>query len=401
MARMSREKLNKLKEKYNVDTLWSFSRYNKYLTDPYSYMLGYIKRIPEENKGSIYGEQGGNVHDILEMYYTNQIKYDEMIDKYDTQLMELDIEGYKYNKTDKEKNDMISKKYEDSVRHFFLNYKPIEGKCLCEKFIIIKVGERYFQGYIDFLHRGKDGEYIIEDFKTSTIYTGAKKDKESAQLLLYALGLCQKFNIGLDKVAARWNFLKYCSVESDLKTIDKTTGKHKTKSKNCVRSTWVKESEGNIKKWIKDLGYDELEIEDIYQNCLRSNSLDDYPELAKHFRLHDCYVYIDVTQENIDELVNKIITTLDEVEEKTDVTKQYLNIIKNSSDDNEKKSLDNIIDELWWTDIDKGNSYYFFNICGYSRNIHKPFDEYLKDSEMFLSKPNSNNGSSEDDDFNW
>ena len=409
MARLSREQLSKLKKQYGVDTLWSFSRYNSWKTDKYSYMLNYIRHIPSNVKESIYGKQGGQVHDILESFYLGKIKYEDMIDRYEEALFELNTEGYKYSKNDKDMNENISKKYEDSIRHFFMNYKPIEGKVMCEKFIIIKVRDYYFQGYIDFMYKDKsDGKIVISDFKTSTIYTGEKAKKESAQLLLYALGVSQKMNIPIEQIKCNWNFLKYVTVTSDLKSKNKD-GSYKTKSKNCLRTSWVKESSGNIRKWIQAEGYDELETEDILQTCIEKNSLDDYPNIEKHFKLSDCYVYIDLTQENIDRLCDEIDTNIKKIEEDTETTRQYLDVIKNSADKNEIAYYEKLIDELWWVDISQKDTYYYFNLCGYDRRIHKPWDEYLKDSEMFSKKEEDNtnntkkiNNNDDLDDFlNW
>ena len=66
---MSYEDLNKLKKKFEVDTLWAWSRYNSYHNDPYGYMLKYIKHVPEQIKDSIWRISGGIVHDIIEDYY--------------------------------------------------------------------------------------------------------------------------------------------------------------------------------------------------------------------------------------------------------------------------------------------------------------------------------------------
>ena len=268
MGRLSKNKLNEIKKQYGVETIYSFSRYNSYLTDPYSYLLTYIKHVPQIENGSIYSKSGTMCHEILQDFLEGKIEYNDMIDKYEEGLFELNNDGYVYSKNDKNMNDNIANKYENSIRHFFMNYKPLDCKWLIEKPILIKVGRFVFIGYIDMITKIGD-TYIIEDIKTSTIYTGEKKKKESAQLLLYSLGVSQKFNVPLDKIKARWNFIKYTSVEIDLKTIDKNTKKNKIKTKDCVRSQWVKEVSGDVRKWLKTEGYDELEIEDILQKNIK------------------------------------------------------------------------------------------------------------------------------------
>lgn len=398
MARLSREKLNKFKKQYGVNVIYSFSRYNSYKTDRYSYMLNYIKHIPSNVKESIYGKQGTGCHEIIQDFMEGKIKYEEMINRYDDLLFELDSDGYKYSKNDKDMNENISRKYEESVRHFFMNYQPLPYKWLIEKFILINVRGKIFQGYIDCITKLEDETYLIEDIKTSSIYTGEKKLKESAQLFLYALGITQKFNVSLEQVKCRWNFLKYVEVVSDLKGKNKD-GTHKTKSKNCIRCEWVKESSGNIKKWIQAEGYDELEVEDILQSCIEKNSLEDYPNVAKHFKLNDCYVYIDLTQENLDNLCDEIEETINKIERDTEITKQYLEIINRSKDKDEIKRIEKMIDELWWVDISQKDMYYYYNLCGYDRKIHKPLDEYYKDCEMFMK--NNNKDNNKEDEFSW
>lgn len=402
--RKSYEYINKLKNKFGVDIIYSWSRYNKYKNDPYGYMLGYIKKIPEVKKDSIWGESGGICHDILERFYLKEIQYEDMLTEYETKLFEMQMKELKYNRTDEDSNDKIATKYEDSIRHFFSNYKPLISKVILEQFVTINIGRFYFQGYIDFLHKINE-DYIIEDFKTSTIYTGKKKISEAGQLILYAESLIQR-GITLDKIKIRWNFLKYCTVISELKGIDKETKQPKTKSKNCIRTQWVKDSDKNIIKWLKEFGYDELEITDMVQTAIDNNSLDNLPiEVQNKFKIEDCYVYVDLTQELIDDLKSDIISTLEEVENKTNKAKQLLKEIEllgnniKVKDVRERKEKE--IDEMFWTNIDRSKEYYFYNLSGYTRQQHKPWDEYLKDTMMFVEDTFDNEFNKTDDEFDW
>ena len=399
--RKSYEYLNKLKDKLNTDTLWSWSRYNSYHNDQYGYLLKYIKKVPETQKDSIWGISGGIVHDIIERMYLGEISYKDMITEYEEKLFEMNSMELKYNKIDKEMNDKISDNYEDSIRHFLLNYKPIEGKVILEQFVVIKVGNHYFQGYIDFLHKDLEGNYIVEDFKTSTMYTGAKKQNEAKQLLLYSQSLIQK-GIPINKVKLRWNFLKYCTVTSCLFSKDKE-GNYKTKDKNCVRSKWIKESSKNIEKWLKKEEYDELEITDMIQTCIENNSLETLPKsIQDKFSISDCYVYIDLNEDIINELNNEIVETLDKIIENTKTTNILLSQIEGLDKENDKNKINEInnkIDELWWTDIDKSKEYYFYNLCSYNRKQHKPWNEYLNDINEFVKENNKDN--EEDGSLDW
>lgn len=398
--RKSYEYLNKLKDKLNTDTLWSWSRYNSYHNDQYGYLLKYIKKVPETQKDSIWGVSGGIVHDIIERMYLGEISYKDMITEYEEKLFEMNSMELKYNKIDKEMNDKISNNYEDSIRHFLLNYKPIEGKAILEQFVVIKVGNHYFQGYIDFLHKDLEGNYIVEDFKTSTMYTGAKKQNEAKQLLLYSQSLIQK-GIPINKIKLRWNFLKYCTVTSCLFGKDKE-GNYKTKDKNCVRSKWVKESSKNIEKWLKKEDYDEIEITDMIETCIENNSLETLPKsIQDKFSISDCYVYIDLNEDIINELNNEIIETLDKIIKDTSTTNILLSQLEELDDINDKdkiNAINNKIDELWWTDIDKSKEYYFYNLCGYSRKQHKPWNQYLNDINSFVKEINQEK---DDEGLDW
>ena len=401
MGRLSREQINKIKKQYGVNTLYSFSRYNAYLTDKYSYYLSYIKHVPPRESGNIYSRSGSMIHEILQDYLEGKIGYEDMAKRYEEGLFELQTEGFIYDCTDKDRNKNIASKYEGSVRHFFQNYKPLPCKWLIEKPIIVKVendkGRFCFIGYIDQITKIGD-KYIIEDTKSSGIYTGAKKVKESAQLLLYSLGVSQKLNIPLSQITARWNFIKYMTVTIDLKGKDKATGKHKTKDENCLRVNWVKECQADVRKWLEaEYELDILELESALQTCIEQNSLDAYPKIAEHFKLDDCYVNIDNSEENVQALVDKIIDTLTEVEEKVDTSKQYLQAIKESDVDEEIDYFEGLLREMWKTEINQNSEYYFYNLCNYDRSQHYWWDKYLKEKNMFKKDKQQ-----EDDDvFNW
>ena len=59
-----------------------------------------------------------------------------------------------------------------------------------------------------------------------------------------------------------------------------------------------------------------------------------------------------------------------------------------------KKELgkdDEELDKIWYDSEDqlKANEYYFFNLCGYSTKLHKPFAEYVARKEK--EKEDQNN----------
>ncbi|BAE47758.1 PD-(D/E)XK nuclease family protein (plasmid) [Clostridium botulinum] len=376
--RKTKEQLNQIKEKYGIDELWSWSKYHSYKTDPYGWYLKYLKH-EKETKQSIYGVEGGVCHDIIEQFYLGEIKYEQMIEEYENKLFEINLSGLKYNRKDKKANEKIANKYEECVRLFYKEHIPIKHKAITEQFILIKVGKHIFQGYIDFIHKDENNNYIITDWKTSTIYQGKKIDKEKGQLVLYAEGLIQK-GVSINKIKIRWDFLKYCKLTYTLAGIDKETKQHKTSTKNVLRNEWVKSIESNLKMWLKKIKqYDELQIEDMVATAIENNNLDNMPEdIQQKYKREDCYVYIPLTKDSIDELKEDIIDTINEIK---------LN----------KKAYDCTEDDrIWWTTIDKSNEFYFANLCGYSAKQHKPYKEYLDDLNLFV-KDRENNEEETDD----
>lgn len=371
--RVDKEYLNKLKKKYHVDELWSWSKYNSYKIDSYGWMLKYI-RHEKETKSSIYAVEGGIVHDIIEKFYNKEIEYKDMIDLYNNKLEEIKLSGLKYNRKDDKANQKTADKYEGSIKLFFNNHIPINSKVITEQFVTINVGGNIFQGYIDFLHKENDN-YIITDWKTSTIYQGEKVKKESGQLVLYAESLIQR-GIPIDKIKIRWDFLKYCNIEYQLKGKDKETGLNKTKETKALRIEWVDKIKTNLKMWLKQEGYEELEIEDMVQTAIENNNLDNIPESIRNkYKLTDCYVYIPLTQELIDELKEDIINTIKEIKEKEKDYEIYM-----------EEGEERLAEELFWIEIDDNNSFYFNNLCGYSSKVHKPYKEYLESLNIWVKK---------------
>lgn len=378
MGRKSKEFLEQLKQKYEVNEIWSWSRYNSYKTDPYTYLLRYIKHVPE-TRSNIYGVSGGHCHQIIEDLYNGKITYEEMLSKYEEKLFEMNLSELKYNRSDEESNKKIADKYENNIRLFFQQHNQIKHKAKLEQYVTIKVGKFLFQGYIDFIYKDDEGNYNVVDWKTSTIYTGKKIEKERGQLVLYAESLIQR-GVPIDKIKIKWNFLKYCTVKQTLTTVDKTTKENKTKNKNCLRIEWVKGIESTLRKWLVKMEYDELQIEDMVSTALENNNLDAMPEeIQNKFEIMDCYVDIPLDQDIIDDLKQDIYDTLVTIEEKT---KEY------------KESQD---DTLFWVEIDKTNEFYFSNLMGYSIKEHRPYREYLEDLNLFKKQEDK----SENDGMDW
>lgn len=389
--RLSYEELNKVKEEYGVDILWSFSRFNCYRTSKYEYMLKYIEKVKENNdKMSAYAPLGTVCHDNIEAYYDGKLSADSLPNEFDDAFtVNIDIAGLCFDRCDSTKNENIKTKYYKNLMHYFENFKPMDVTPKLEQFLTIKVTDDIvFQGYADCLSI-EDGYCIVTDFKTSSIYKGKKAEKESAQLVLYSEALRQK-GFPKDKIKARWAFLKYVDIDCE-----QVNGKIKTRT--VERSEIGNSLQASAKTWLKKYGYEDDLL--VYLDALaQSNDIKVLPEdVQKKFVVKDCYVYIDNIWDLYNELKEEIIETIAEINDKTE---KY----------NELKDTDlEAAEHLFWDDDEtlKAQSYYFNNLCGYNIPTVKPYKQYLdrinadKNLDLLGLNNKNQNEVKEEDDLSW
>lgn len=362
MARLSKEELNKIKEEYGVDELYSWSKVNTFMTSPYEYYLKYVLRKKEDADNCAYAPMGSICHTIIENLYEDEISYNDMVSEFeDGWLTTINIADLKFDRNDESKNGNIKSKYKDNLIHFFKNHNKIEDSIMLEKFIAVKIGDYVLQGYVDAIRKDKEGNYHIIDWKTSTKYTGEKLEEKSGQLCTYAIGLIQK-GIPLEKIRICFNFLKYCTIE-----YEQANGKIKTRD---VERYKIGESlQSNAKMWLKRLGYED-KLDDYLMGLLDTNDIKCLPkDVQEKYKITDCYVYQELTQEFIDKWTNEIITAIKDIKLR-------------------EKDYEEIHSEKIWWDTDesvKEQSYYFSTLCGYSPNLHKPYAEYLEKLEASKS----------------
>lgn len=356
MARLTSEQLQELMKKEGADRLWSWSKINCFHTSPYEYYLKYIKKAKEDRADSIYVTTGGLAHNILEKFYTDEITFDKMIDEFeDGWMVAAEIADLKFDRSDEERNGKIKDKYYENLIHFFNNHTILKNKPIIEQFVKVKVGDNLFQGYIDCAFKDDEECFNIVDFKTSSIYKGAKAENECGQLVLYALGLNQQ-GVPMDKIKICWNFLKYVSIQYQQKN-----GEIKTRE---VERCKIGESlQSNAKTWLKAFGY---EPDEYLKAMLDTNSIDCLPEeVREKYVISDCYVYVDLTDELINKWTEHVTTVIKDIElREADYEESHSDVC------------------FWDTDDSvKAQSYYFANLCGFSRKLHKPYDEYCKKLE--------------------
>ena len=376
MARLTYEELEKIKKKYNVDRLWSWSRMNTYMTSKFEYLLKYILKSKEDRCDSCYVTLGTICHDTLDKFYEGKIEYEDMIDDYnDGFTTAITIAGLKFNRSDEEKNKTIGEKYNENLVHFFQNHTVYKHKLLVEKPIVIDVDGRVFVGYIDALYKDDDGYYHIIDFKSSSIYTGKTLEENSGQLTIYAMGLNQ-MGIPFEKIKAEFNFLKYCTIKYEQKN-------GAVKYRNVERCKIGESLQSNAKTWLKAFGY---EPDEYLMEMLDSNGIDCLPDEVKaKYEITDCHVEVDLSEMAVKKWNNLITDTLIDIELR-------------EKDYEETKAV-----ECFWDDEEhvKAESYYFANLCAYSATKHLPYKAYLekfeaaqKSEDMFSGLLGSNTSSS-------
>lgn len=361
MPRLTFEELEKIKQKYNVNRIWSYSRVSTFLTSPYEYALKYVDGIKkqEDRQDSIYTSLGSAAHQCLEDYYTGKIQFDDMYEQYsDSWVTCYDVAQLKFDRCNDEKNKSIAEKYKLNMQYFFKNHITYPYKVLIEKPVVIDVDSNIFVGYIDGLYRTDDGDITIIDFKSSSAYQGKALEEHSQQLKLYALGIHQTTGIPLSKIHGCFNFLKYA-------TIEYTQANGKVKTKNTERKDLGEALQANLKVWIKKLGYEDR-MDEFLKIVLDDNDIKRLPEdLQSKYKIYDCHTYVDTSEEAINKLVKEISVTIKDIELR-------------EQDYNQTKS-----EKCFWDTEQslKEQSYYMANLMSYSPNFHKPYAEYLSKLE--------------------
>lgn len=358
MARLTSEELQTLMKNEGVSRIWSWSKWNCFHTSPYEYFLKYILHKKEDRTDCIYTTTGGIAHDIMERRYTGKLPYEQMIDDFeDGWVTAFNIAEMKFDRNSPEKNDKISQKYYENLKHFFMNHTPLKYKPVIEQFVKAKIGDNLFQGYIDVCFKDDEGNFNILDWKTSSIYKGKKAENECGQLVVYAIGLNQQ-GVPMDKIHICWNFLKYVSIQ-----YEQANGAVKTRE---VERCKIGESlQTNAKMWLKKLGYTD-QVDDYLKQLLDTNDIECLPkEVQEKYIISDCYVYVPLTDELINRWKETIISTINDIELR------------------EKDYKETHSDKAFW-DTDESveaQSYYFSTLCGYSPNLHLPYKAYLERTE--------------------
>lgn len=342
----------KIPKQYQGKRLWSFSKMNEYRNCTYAYYLSRIKKVPKHD--NIYSILGTLAHDINEAYYTQNATKEQMLDMFEEGLDKIKLSKYRFS-PDAEKNVKMFDKYSSCVRHFYENFQPVNAKVIREKEVYTNINGHIFLGYVDQFHI-EDGYLIITDDKTSSIYDKKKIEKEKAQLLNYALAIIQQ-GYPIDKIKLRWNFIKYANVSYMQKNGKEKVGKYE-------RYEIVKKLNTNLRMRLKDYGLTEEEINDKIELANLTNSLDNLPDEVKNaYTISNCYVYVELNTEVIQEFIKEITAVVEEIEQQEKIGEVGFERDK----------------------IEENENYWCSVLCGVNSHC-KYYKQYLDDINTFLDK---------------
>lgn len=367
--RLTNEELQKLMKEQGANNLFSWSKINMYYNDPYSYLLRYIKKVPPDRGDNSYSFFGGEIHSFLESFYSGELTNEDMITKLDDKIFIQELSDMRFDVND-ERNESIKAKYITCIKHFLREYEKDENAKL-EHFVYGRIGQGFFQGYIDKMHV-VDNILYIDDFKTSTKYSKEKIENEKGQLFLYAILLHQMYGIPYSQMKARWNFLKYVAID-----YEQINGKIITtfSERHCIGDTIT----AKAKAWLKKYKYTDTEI-DNHINQIKDLNENEYrdkdciillpEEIKDKFKIYDALVDANLNEDDVNVFVQNIENRIEQIIQKESLYEMTQD------------------EKLFWSTVDKSNSYYYSNLCNYSAKYHKPLKEYYDNWEKMSSEEN-------------
>lgn len=314
---MSYEKRKELMKQYGVDRIYSYSRISTYLSNPWAYKMNYLEKVGADTS-NVYTIIGTIVHDLLEDYYNGKYKYEELADKFQEKIMEwrLEYPQHTFMSTNVETNYLID------VAHYFDNFIPLKGKVVTEEPIKIvfksdKDKNYVFVGYADAMKATVDKEgnrnVYIFDFKTSSKsgFSGAKLIDKGRQLLLYGIGIQQRFKLPTENIHVMFDMAKYAQVKYKLKT-----GKW-SKTQLIERKEIVDKRDKQIRGYLTELEYDFFEIDELMEKSIAENTFEYLPkEVMDNLVISNAYIEVPFTDETVKETTEWAIDNIDELEVK-------------------------------------------------------------------------------------
>jgi hypothetical protein len=173
------------------DTIWSYSRLTTYEMCPCCFYLQYIEK--KSDYPSAFGQYGSFCHEILEMYFKDEIPDFLMLDhfnEYFTQHVTCEFPPNKYV-------DLAQSYFQKGQAYFetFAGFEDRYKEILeIEQEYIFDVGGYQVKGIIDLVVRNHDGDIEIVDHKSKSAPKNKVDLKEwYKQLYLYCIPVFEKY----------------------------------------------------------------------------------------------------------------------------------------------------------------------------------------------------------------
>lgn len=299
--RLTKNQLNALERKYNVDRIWSFSRLNTWHSCPTEYQKKYVEKMKLDGS-SVYTEFGTFSHNLIQSCINGEIKYDEMFIKWCDIVgdWEVDPNSYQFD------SDKIKTGYISNLNHYFSHTQIPKGSHFeTEKPVLARVGKNgkyIFVGYIDNQYIDEDGNTVLVDYKTSSrsSFSKAKLPEKSLQLMLYAIGKHQYNHIPYSKIRCMFDMMKYVRVH-----YKQENGNWNTTIQE--RSEWVSKIKKKLITKLKKHGVKEDNIEPMAEVAALKNNLRDLPEeIQEQFYLENYVIELEVNEKECEKVAKRL-----------------------------------------------------------------------------------------------
>ena len=126
--RLGKQEYNYLKQKYDVDRIWSYSRISTYISEPWAYRMTYLDPA-KVRTSNVYSIMGAWLHDVIQDYQEDKTDRDEMYEAFQDTIMKwrLEYPGYKFL------NEKVENGYINNLDDYFKNTAKIPYKVDNEK----------------------------------------------------------------------------------------------------------------------------------------------------------------------------------------------------------------------------------------------------------------------------
>lgn len=285
----------------------SYSRLSTFNNCEWEFYLSYILHKPKRN--NIYGFIGGETHDIVQSMQQGKMTKEEGLKRFLNKIDELKMFDYSFP------TEKVEKNFVECVSHYIKHFEPITYKkqdieigydIYCGKTNTLVLG------FIDLLiHNSNDNEVIIYDYKTSSKYSKVDFNKHKLQLLGYAKGVINQYNLKPIKTA--FDMLKYCNIKY-------INNKNKEKQYSCVdRNKIGSKMRKETEKLLE--GRDDIDL--ILDEFEKTNEI---PEILKDkIKIENYYKEVDVSELNLfDEFVDNTIEKINKKNNANDYKPKYI-----------------------------------------------------------------------------